>query len=286
MLPYFEQPTLHFGPVTLHAFGICVAIAMLWGTMAAERRFRRQGLDVRVGNRMGFWVLLCGVIGAHLFSVVFYFPEKLRSDPWILLRLWEDISSFGAMLGGITGALLFLFVARAQSTLERRWDYFGVVAQVFPMSLGIGRIGCAFAHDHPGTTTRFPLAISLRTEAAVNFITNTYADANRSLELAPAGALAPTGFHDLGWYELLFIALVIVPLFHLWQRRDRPGGFYLIAFPLLYLPVRFGFDFLRVIDVRYAGLTPAQWVAIVTVPLLCALVFFKRELLGSTPRNA
>jgi hypothetical protein len=34
-----------------------------------------------------------------------------------------------------------------------------------------------------------------------------------------------------------------------------------VAFAALYLPVRFGFDMLRVADVRYAGLTPAQWVA-------------------------
>ena len=33
-----------------------------------------------------------------------YFPDKVLRDPWILLRVWDDISSFGGILGGIAGA--------------------------------------------------------------------------------------------------------------------------------------------------------------------------------------
>jgi len=29
MLPYFEQPVIHLGPLTLYAFGIAVAVAAL-----------------------------------------------------------------------------------------------------------------------------------------------------------------------------------------------------------------------------------------------------------------
>ncbi|MEO7520971.1 MAG: hypothetical protein ABIW79_04060, partial [Gemmatimonas sp.] len=92
------------------------------------------------------------------------------------------------------------------------------------------------------------------------------------------------GFHDLGWYEFLFLSLVVVPLFQLWQRRNKPGGFYLIAFPLVYLPVRFGLDFLRISDVRYAGLTPAQWVAMAVLSTL-ALVLMVRRMRDATVRS-
>jgi prolipoprotein diacylglyceryltransferase len=78
------------------------------------------------------------------------------------------------------------------------------------------------------------------------------------------------GFHDLGFYEFLFLTLVIVPLFAFWDRRRRPAGFYLTAFAALYLPVRFCFDTLRVSDARYVGLTPAQWVSVL---LMAALPF-------------
>ena len=132
-----------------------------------------------------------------------------------------------------------------------------MIAFVFPAALAIGRFGCALAHDHPGTVTTFPLAISLKTDAALDYLGGVYRAAGLALPQA-----APTmGFHDLGLYEFLFLALAVVPLFVKWNRRRRPAGFYLVAFAALYLPVRFALDMLRVADVRYVGLTPAQWVA-------------------------
>lgn len=90
MIPYFEQPALQLGPVTVYAFGIAVAVAVLVGLTVAEHRFDRSGLDSRIGARLAFWMLSGGLLGAHLFSVLLYFPEKVAADPWLLLRLWED----------------------------------------------------------------------------------------------------------------------------------------------------------------------------------------------------
>jgi phosphatidylglycerol:prolipoprotein diacylglycerol transferase len=226
MLPYLEQPVWQVGPLSIHAFGVAVAVAMWFGLVAVERRIERLGLDPLLGRRLGVWMILGGIAGAHLFSVLLYFPHKLRDDPWLLLRVWEDISSFGGLLGGIGGALLF-FATRAPD-VERRAQvaFLDVVAFVFPAALAIGRLGCALAHDHPGSVTTF--------------------------------------------YEFLFLALVVVPLFLVWDRRRRPVGFYVIAFAALYLPVRFCLDMLRVADVHYVGLTPAQWVA---ASILAALPF-------------
>ena len=94
MIPYLEQPVLRLGPLSIHAFGAAVALAIWAGLALAQPRFRRFGLDPAVGERMAGWLIIGGLLGAHLFSVLFYFPEKLASDPWLLLRVWEDISSF------------------------------------------------------------------------------------------------------------------------------------------------------------------------------------------------
>ena len=37
MLPYFEQPTWHLGPVTVYAFGISVAVGVIFGIYPAIR---------------------------------------------------------------------------------------------------------------------------------------------------------------------------------------------------------------------------------------------------------
>jgi phosphatidylglycerol:prolipoprotein diacylglycerol transferase len=257
MLPYFEQPAWQLGPVTVHAFGVMVALAALVGLTMARRRFQQDGLDPEVGERLGGWMIVAGVLGAHFFSVLFYFPSRLRQDPWLILRVWEDISSFGGILGGILGAALFFVVSMRGTGLTRQLAYVDSVAFVFPWALAIGRIGCALAHDHPGRATAFPLAISLETEAATNYLSGVYASAGLALGSPGAGM----GFHDLGLYELLFIALVILPLFTVWSRRRQPVGFYVLAFSALYFPMRFALDTLRVADARYVGLTPAQWAA-------------------------
>jgi phosphatidylglycerol:prolipoprotein diacylglycerol transferase len=160
------------------------------------------------------------------------------------------------MLGGIVGAQLF-FASRRDIDHQAKLAYLDVVAFVFPMSLAIGRLGCALAHDHPGTVTSFPLAISLQTAAAREYMADAYASAGLAF---PANA-SRLGFHDLGLYEFLYLSLIVVPLFVLWRRRRHANGFYLTAFAALYLPVRFALDMLRVSDARYLGLTPAQWMS-------------------------
>lgn len=273
MLPYFAQPSWHLGPLTIHAFGVAVAVAMWYGLALGQKRFAGTGLNPSVGQQLGAWVIAGGILGAHLFSVLAYFPHKLREDPWLLLRVWEDISSFGGMLGGAIGALLFFAFRLRESTSHTRLQYLDAIAFVFPPALAIGRIGCALAHDHPGTVTSFPLAISLETDAAQSFIRDVYDGAGLAL---PAN-VAQLGFHDLGLYELLILALLIVPLIAHWSRREHPAGFYLAAFVGLYFPVRFGLDVLRVADARYLGLTPAQWGAALALALLPLVALGRRK---------
>lgn len=274
MLPYFEQPVWQIGPIAIHAFGVAVAAAVWFGLTAAQRRFARLGLDPLVGHRLGGWMLCGGILGAHLFAVLFYVPHKLRADPWLLLRVWEDISSFGGLLGGLAGALLFFATRAREEDRRTQLAYLDAIAFVFPSALAIGRFGCALAHDHPGTITTFPLAISLRSGAALDYMTGVYRGAGLVLPDA-----APTlGFHDLGLYEFLLLSLVVVPLFIAWNRRRRPVGFFLVAFAALYLPVRFGFDMLRVADARYLGLTPAQWVGAIVIVTLPFIAIRERRL--------
>jgi len=274
MLPYFEQPVWQIGPLSIHAFGIAVAVAAWIGLTIVQQRFAHLGLDPQVGQRLGGWMLLGGILGAHLFSVLLYFPHKLRDDPWLILRIWEDISSFGGVLGGLAAALIFFAKHAPDEDRRTKLAYLDAIAFVFPAALAIGRFGCALAHDHPGTVTTFPLALSLRTDAALGYLDGVYRAAGLAL---PPGART-MGFHDLGLYEFLFLSLVVVPLFVRWSRRRRPAGFYLVAFAALYLPVRFGFDMLRVADVRYVGLTPAQWVAALIMAALPFVALRHRNL--------
>lgn len=68
MVPYFEQLALHLGPVSIHAFGVLVALALLLGLRLTMRRSRRQGLDAAITEGMIWYAAGFGVAGAHLYS--------------------------------------------------------------------------------------------------------------------------------------------------------------------------------------------------------------------------
>ncbi len=227
MLPYFEQPRLSLGPITIHAFGVLVAVAMLVGMRVVHKRAAASGLEGARADRLVTWILLAGFLGAHLADRLIYFPAETWADPVSLLKVWEGLSSMGGFIGAVTGALLFFRRHGAQ----QRWEYLDAVAYGFPFGWIFGRLGCFLAFDHPGAPTSF-------------FLAQTYRD----------GVVR----HNLGLVEALFtipLALAVRAL----GRRARPPGFFVGVLAALYAPVRFSFDFLRAVDVRYLGLTPGQW---------------------------
>ncbi len=272
MIPYFPQPEYHlFGPVTIHAFGAIVAVAVIVGWQMVVSRTRSKGLDPELVQDLMSYVILSGFVVAHLYSVLAYFPREAMENPLLLLKFWEDISSFGGFAGGLLGLWLFFRFKARNVDAATRLRYLDVIAYAFPFAWAIGRIACSVAHDHPGTVTTFPLGISLKSPEAQAYIAFFYREAGRLAELPPPAELARMAFNDLGWYEFLYMSCVMVPTFLALDRKPRPTGFFLIAFLLLYVPARFSLDFLRISDARYFGLTPGQYAGIA---VFLAAVFF------------
>jgi phosphatidylglycerol:prolipoprotein diacylglycerol transferase len=272
MIPYFPQPGFHlFGPVTIHAFGAIVAVSLIVGWRMAVARARTKGLDTELFQDLLLYVVLSGFAVAHLYSVLAYFPREAMENPLLLLMFWEDISSFGGFAGGLLGLWLFFRFKAGDADAAVRWRYLDVIAYVFPFAWAIGRIACTVAHDHPGAVTTFPLGISLESPEAQAYIAFFYREAGRSADLPPPAALAKMAFHDLGWYEFLYVSCLMVPAFLAMDRKPRAPGFFVIAFPLLYVPARFFLDFLRIGDARYFGLTPGQHAGIAV--FLAAICF-------------
>jgi phosphatidylglycerol:prolipoprotein diacylglycerol transferase len=274
MIPYAQQPSISLGPVTIYTFGMIVALAILIGLEFGRRRLRHLGLDPLLGQGVVWSALGVGFLGAHFFSVLFYFPAEVTDNPLVLLKVWEDISSFGGMLGGLLGIWLYLKLKAPDLEPLDRWKYLDVAVLAFTVALTVGRIACTVAHDHPGALTSFPLAVSLETPAAREYIQQVYRSAELLPDLPATAELSRLGFHDLGWYELLYLGAVVLPTMLLLGRKPRSPGFFAATFVLLYMPVRFAFDFLRVSDVRYGGLTPAQYVAVAGLVLF---VYFWRK---------
>ncbi len=231
MIPYLEHPTLDLGFYTVEAFRTLVLIAIVAQFEITVRRAPRFGIARETASSLVGWAIGLGLISAHVFDVLAYYPELLRENPLELFRFWGSLSSTGGMLGGLAG---LFWVARrrglAGSELMRLLD---VVIFALPFTLALGRLGCGLQHDHLGIRSDHWLAVAF-----------------------PGG-----GRFDLGLLEFFWVAGVAVAFLVL-DRQERRPGFWLATFFALYAPVRFLLDFLRTEDATYAGLTPAQYLAI------------------------
>jgi len=232
-IPHPNIPTLEIGPLDLHPFGFLVGVAIITGTIMADRRARATGLDPRVVSEAALWAVIPGFIGAHLVAVLFYTPEKVLEDPVILLKLWDGISSFGGFLGGAAGVIWYL-----RRNKIPFWAYADTIAFGFTFAWIFGRMGCTVAFDHPGSETDFALAMPYTGKALSHAIR-----------------------HNLGFYEMIW-ALVMSGFFWSVRKKARPAGWYLSVWLIAYTPLRFAADFLRRSDVTYLGLTPGQYIAI------------------------
>jgi phosphatidylglycerol:prolipoprotein diacylglycerol transferase len=245
MIPYFNGHLfdLPIFNIPIHWFGVLVATGVIIGDRIVVAQGRRRGLDDHDTKYLNVRIVIGGFIVAHLVSVLFYFPERILENPFVLLNPFAGLSSFGGFLGAF---LSFMYFTRRAEV--PRLEYADSVALGLSIGWIFGRTGCFTAHDHPGRHTSFFLAVR-------------YPDGAR---------------HDLGLYELLF-TIVLAAFLFLYNRKPRPPGRIIGIAALAYAPVRFGLDFLRATDVsrpdqRYLGLTPAQWACIATAGLAIYLL--------------
>lgn len=255
-IPFFQLSVyeLPLGSTTLpiDPWATLVCLGFVVGLEVARWRGIKLGLDTRDVVDGAVFIVAMGFVIAHIFTVIFYFPERLEEEGiWSILKVWEGFSSTGGFIGAVFGAWLFYKVLRPRDALRHA----DVITFGFPMGWFFGRMGCAVVHDHVGARTDFFLGMDF-----------------------PPGHWAEGVRHELGLYEAAYMVPVVLLFFWL-GRQDRPPGFFLALFGLLYAPIRFVFDFLRNTDLsnqdaRYAGLTPAQYGMVLMFLASGALLYY------------
>jgi phosphatidylglycerol:prolipoprotein diacylglycerol transferase len=194
-----------------------------------------------------------GIIGARLFHALFYEPAYYFGNPLEIFSLWlGGMAITGGIVGGALAGAIFL----RRKHLDV-WRYADVMAFGVPLGMFIGRLGCFFTHLHPGIPTNFFLGVRY-----------------------PDGMIR----HDLG-LDLSLNGLLLFILFLVLAKRRVREGMFLVLYFLWDGVVRFGLDFLRVLegdmaDARYFGLTPAQYASFVMIAM--GLWILRKKLPTST----
>jgi len=250
LIPYVVAPEPEVFGAQLHVFGPLVGLGLMVGRSRSLAYARRMDLDQHLLSDYLYWMLIPAFIISHWVSALFYFPHEVERNPWVLLQIWNGLSSVGGFFGAFVGAMIFLRVRCAQRPEGAQPVLIFADASTFGLLLGwcFGRAGCSLIHDHPGKMVPegTPLAVGPWPDGSWRY--------------------------DLGLVEMLFaIGLMLVIYFVVRWDRWPPGR--LVGLVLtVYAPFRFFLDSLRtddpvrgvvpVADERYVGLTPAQWFTI------------------------
>lgn len=267
MIPFIHIEPFGIGSLVISPFGILMGMAIVAGYELSRWRGLRLGLDPSELTSFLLAILIGGLVGAHVFDALFYFPQDVVERPLLLLEMWNGFSSFGGFAGAFLGGLVWKYYGRraagAGGILQRLrplrrcrpallLPYADVAFSVFPISWIFGRLGCAIEHDHPGILAPvgswLAVAFGPGPTERLGFIELHYGTQPR---------------YDLGLLEMFFAVLLAAVFVLIWRTR-RVCGWYIAVSCIVYPPVRFLLDFWRsadpdIGDLRYAGLTPAQW---------------------------
>jgi len=240
MIPWFQFTTVYIGPVPIQVWGFFVALGIGMSLYIYYKRGKKLGYNAELMLDQAFWTIIIGLLGARLFHVFLYEPAYYLAEPIRILQVWHGgMSSYGGFFGALVGFLIFSKRKKISKAMQVKHG--DVIAHVGVLGWVIARVGCFMIHDHIGMQCDCFLSIQT-------------ADGPR-LEMALLEILA---------------LLPLLILLYLSRNKKKPDGWYLAVVSMYYGVTRFTLDFFRArdivqADVRYAGLTPAQYFSIVLV---------------------
>lgn len=243
MILYNPVPVLFkIGPVTVHTWGVMVAIAFLACSflIAKEAKFRKEDPDFVSGTL--FYIIVGAIIGSRLAYVFLDLPSFL-AKPLSIFVLWEGgMVSYGGIIGGVLGALIYIKVKKG-SFLK----FADIVAPYIPLGFAIGRIGCFLNWDDYGIASTLPWAVQV------------------------AGDIPR---HPTQIYLIIADIAMFVILMKLRHRLDKKKGSMFFAFLGVYGALRLVVEPLRYYDtplIKYSA------IVILIISITLSLIYFARK---------
>ena len=240
-LPSPSTNAIEIGPLTIHFYGILIALGVIVAIVVSRFRYVRFGGSGEMFEKAAIWTVVIGFLGARLGYVVTH-TQRFEGRPWAVFYLWEGgLALYGGLLAG---ALALVYLMR-----KHHGDVFAIgdaVAVGLPLAQAIGRWGNYFNQELFGTPSDLPWAIIID-------------PANR-----PAGYEAFETFHPTFLYESLWNALILVPLILVLEKRGKllkGSGFG--VYVMMYAAIRFATELLRTdTTFRVLGISRNGWISV------------------------
>ena len=155
MHPFLFDLTIggfHFKPPT---YGILLALAFTVAYIYSLRRAVKLGEDPKHIENCFLVVVICTVVGARLFHVIFEEPKYYFTHPLKIFAVWEGgYTLYGALLMSIFG--IFIYSRWQKISFLQIGD---IAAPAAALGIAIGRMGCFFAGCCWGKPANLPWAV-------------------------------------------------------------------------------------------------------------------------------
>ena len=239
-IPAPSSNTIEIGPLTIHYYGIAIALGVLLAITVLRRRYAALGGDVDLADRTALWAVGLGFVGARLAYVTPRVGDFLER-PLSVFAVWEGgLALFGGLLFGTLGAIWYL---RRNGVAVA--PFADAAAPGIPLAQALGRWGNYFNQELYGTPTDLPWA----------------------LEVDPDRRVAPyesfETFHPTFLYESLYNLALSGVIVWLGRRGKLRQGSLILVYAVGYGLGRFLIELLRTDTTwRFLGLSRNNWVSL------------------------
>lgn len=145
-LPTINPIAISFGNISIHWYGIIIALAILLGMIWINLEGKKHGFNNNFFTDLLIYVIPVAIICARLYYVMFnldyYLPNKLE-----IIKIWHGgIAIHGALIGGVLTTIIFAKV-RAVSF----WRLVDIMAPALLFGQALGRWGNFVNQEAYGT---------------------------------------------------------------------------------------------------------------------------------------
>lgn len=151
------------GPLTIHTYGLMMALGVGLGFWFVYIQAKKQGLKAAKILDMAFYTIIISLLGAKLVLLVDDFSYYVQNPS----EFFSLARSGGVFQGGLFFGLIFALWYLHKHKIPT-WKTADIVAPAIALGHGIGRIGCFNAGCCYGRSCSLPWGVIFKNEYAHN----------------------------------------------------------------------------------------------------------------------
>ena len=244
------------GPLTVHSYGLMIALVILVCVFMGMYRARKYGYKDEAVLDIAIFGILSGFVGAKLLYVLVEFDSFLKNPMDVLGS--EGFVVYGGIIVGALVGILYCRIKKLPC-----WEYFDLLAPSIAVAQGFGRIGCFLAGCCYGRPTD--------TFWGVTFPEGSFAPAG--VPLIPTQLISSAG-------DFIITGILLV-----YSKHNKKAGNVGILYMLLYGIGRFLVECLRSDDRGTVGLLSTSQFISIGIILLAIILFFRHQIFKNTKKE-